>query len=66
MTFMYSSSILIRNVVVGNPAEEGTVSVVWLAFTAPASVVLAPGPTRQAYELAGVSSNVPTLVFQFG
>jgi hypothetical protein len=35
------------NAVVGKPAAELTVIVVWVEFTDPASVVFAPGPTRQ-------------------
>ena len=47
VTFMYSSSIRIMNAVVGKPVAELTVIVVWVELTAPASVVFAPGPTRQ-------------------
>ena len=66
MTFITSSSILILNAVLGKPEGEATVNVVWLAFMAPESIVSAPGPTRHMYEVAGVSSKVPRLLFRFG
>src|SRR5215211_3687597 len=67
VTLMYSSSIRIVNVVVGKPVAEATVKVVWLAVIAPARVVLAPGPTRQKYELEGVRSTaLVTLLSRLG
>ena len=50
----------------GSRQGDATDKVVWLALIAPESVVLAPGPTRQMYEVAGVSSKVPRLLFRFG
>src|SRR3954454_19441088 len=63
VTFMYSSSIRIWNCEVGKPAADGTLSVVCAAVIAAPSVVLAPGPTRQVYEVEGVrSKTVETLL----
>ena len=67
VTVMYSSSTRIRNGVVGKPVAELTVTVVWDAVRAPLSVVFAPGPTRQKYELFGVrSTGVVTLLSRLG
>src|SRR6186713_2552665 len=61
---MSSSSTRMRKApFVGKPLAEATVIVVCVAVIAPESVVLAPGPTRHVYELAGVRSNgVETLL----
>ena len=67
VTCMNSSSTRIRNGVVGKPVAELTVTVVWAAVRAPLRVVLAPGPTRQKYELLGVrSTGVVTLLSRLG
>ena len=65
---MYSSSTLMRKVPLdGNPVAEGTVIVVCAAVIALETVVFAPGPTRQVYELAGVrSKGVLTLLSRLG
>src|SRR6184192_318640 len=63
VTSIDSSSTLIVNCELGKPVAEATVSVVWEDVIAPASVVFAPGPTRQKYELEGVrSTGVETLL----
>ena len=62
VTFISSSSILIRNPLAGNPVAEATLIVVCDALIALGSVVEAPGPTRQTYELVGVRSTTPTLL----
>jgi hypothetical protein len=46
----------IRNVLVGKPLADATVTVVWLALIAPEIVDCAPAPTRQMYEVEGVRS----------
>jgi hypothetical protein len=56
VTFISSSSMRIRNVLVGKPLADATVTLVWLALIAPVIVDCAPGPTRQMYELDGVRS----------
>jgi hypothetical protein len=66
VTFMSSSSILIRKVVIGKPTGEATRSDVCEALIAPLSVEYAPGPTRHMYELAGVRLNVPALLSRVG
>jgi len=68
VTVMSSSSTRIRNVpLVGKPLAEATVIVVCVAVIAPEAVVLAPGPTRHVYELAGVrSKGVETLLSRLG
>ena len=67
VTVMYSLSIRMLNWVVGKPAAELTLTVVALAVNALVSVVFAPVPTRQKYELDGVrSKTVLTLLSRFG
>ena len=67
VTSIDSSSTLIVNCELGKPVADATVSVVWEDVIAPASVVFAPGPTRQKYELEGVrSTGVETLLSWFG
>jgi hypothetical protein len=64
---MTSSSILILNCEAGKPVADATDTVVEAAVSAEESVVEAPGPTRQMYELAGVRSNtVETLASRAG
>jgi hypothetical protein len=64
---MYSSSIRSVKADVGKPVAEATVNVVWADVIAFASVVLAPGPTRQKYELDGVRSTaLVTLLSRLG
>ena len=59
VTVMYSSSILMLNWLLGKPVvPAATFSVVCEAVIAFASVVLAPWPTRQKYELEGVRSKM--------
>jgi hypothetical protein len=64
---MNSSSTRITNAVDGNPLAEATVTVVLAAVRAPVSVVFAPCPTRQKYELEGVrSATEETLLSRLG
>src|SRR6266480_2320887 len=57
VTVMNSLSIRMLNCVEGKPVAELTLTVVALAVSALVSVVCAPVPTRQKYELDGVKSN---------
>src|SRR5436190_4629640 len=67
VTVMNSLSILMLNCVVGKPEAELTVSVVAVEVIALVSVVCAPLPTRQKYELDGVrSKTVETLLSRLG
>jgi len=67
VTVMNSSSTRITNEVDGNPLAEATVTVVLDAVSALVSVVLAPWPTRQKYELDGVrSATEETLLSRLG
>src|SRR6187551_1733569 len=67
VTVMYSSSTRITKAVVGKPVADATVTVVADAVRAPVSVVLAPWPTRQKYELEGVrSATDETLLSRLG
>jgi hypothetical protein len=56
VTVMNSSSMRSTKAVEGKPVAEATVTVVAVAVRAPVSVVFAPWPTRQKYELDGVRS----------
>jgi hypothetical protein len=56
VTVITSSSIRSLNWEAGKPAAEATLTVVWLAVIAELSIVEAPGPTRQMYDVEGVRS----------
>ena len=67
VTVMYSLSMRMLNWLAGKPVAEVTVSVVADAVIALVSVVCAPFPTRQKYELDGVrSKTVETLLSRLG
>jgi hypothetical protein len=67
VTVMTSSSILILYWDTGKPAADATFTVVCDELIADVSVVDAPGPTRQMYELDGVKSKaVETLLSRAG